>query len=190
MYIKFVKNHVSGIEKGTLHNVDKAFGERMISGKYAQESDLESFDNHNEGIKATEKEIIDNHNAEGLKEQEALKKETFKERLKVLEEFEGHFDKKELVLNTNDNEFSELLKKAQESKKIEAQEITDKLIEEKKKLQDHSDEIHSMSIDDLKKYAEENDINIEVSINALQSDYATLILLAEEESTKKKNNPE
>ena len=187
MIIKFVKNHISGLAKGTVHEVTTDLGKRMIDTKFAKEGTQEELNNYKKGVKAGLEERAAELQKEGLRQQSEQKEIILKARKIQLEPFEGFFDAKLVTLDMSQSYFNEVLKEADQAKNDK--ETVDKVESEKVELdkQEHFDLIHSQSIDDLKKYIEETELKVELGKNPTQPDMATLILIAEEDKGKKKD---
>ena len=59
MYIKFIKDHPSGIVKGVVALVLPAFSKRMIEGDYAEEATEEDLNEYKAELIAKRGEIIE-----------------------------------------------------------------------------------------------------------------------------------
>lgn len=78
MYIKFIKNHASGIVKGSVHDVDQRFAERMISSEFAKKATKKEFEAFRKSIKEKEQarvKALEEIQAEARKAQQKAKLE-------------------------------------------------------------------------------------------------------------------
>lgn len=173
MFVIFIKKHQVGIEKGQCSNVPEKAGKRFIDQKYAKEI---SEDEHNEWVKAfkEDKEKL----AQGLIDDSVAAKKSatqdiLEDRLNQLKDLKGFFNPEDLKTDTSQAAF---VKIHQQAKDYQEQTIV--------AVKEHEKDLSGKSIEELKEYISEHELEVDLEDALTQEDIVTLILLTEESKKK------
>lgn len=173
MYLIFTKNHPVGIKKGQCSKIADQEAKEFLDGKYAKEINEEEYSEWLKAFKEDQEKLAQDLLDDSKKLAKSEKQSVLEDRLNQLKDLKGFFNSEDLTVDTTQAEFVKINQQAKDAQ--EQSVVADK---------EHEKELSGKSIEELKEYISENELEVDLEEALTQEDIVTLILLTEESKKK------
>jgi len=174
MFIIFTKKHPVGINKGQCSNLLDQAAKEFLDEKYAKEISEEEYNEWAKAFKEDKEKLAQDLIDDSKKQAKSEKQSVLEDRISQLKDLKGFYNPKDLTVNTTQKEFVKINQQAKDAQEQSVE--ADK---------EHEKELAGKSIEELKEYIDENELEVELEDDATKEDIITLILLTKESKKKR-----